>query len=41
MAILNRMTNHDPAREVADLKAQVALLARLVEVSVTLSSTLD
>ncbi len=31
----------DPARENADLKAQVSLLARLVEVSVTLSSTLD
>ena len=35
------MTSHDPVRENADLKAQVALLARLVEVSVTLSSTLD
>ncbi|MBI3244474.1 MAG: GAF domain-containing protein [Chloroflexi bacterium] len=35
------MTALDPARENADLKAQVALLARLVEVSVTLSSTLD
>jgi signal transduction histidine kinase len=35
------MTTPDPARENADLKAQVALLARLVEVSVTLSSTLD
>jgi signal transduction histidine kinase len=35
------MSSPDPQRENADLKAQVALLAKLVEVSVTLSSTLD
>lgn len=31
----------DPARENSELRSQVAMLARLVEVSVTLSSTLD
>jgi signal transduction histidine kinase len=35
------MATVDYARENADLRAQVAMLARLVEVSVTLSSTLD
>ncbi len=34
------MAANDPSREVTDLKAQIGLLARLVEVSVTLSSTL-
>lgn len=35
------MTTVDYARENAELKSQVTMLARLVEVSVTLSSTLD
>lgn len=35
------MTSPDTQRENAELKAQIALLAKLVEVSVTLSSTLD
>ncbi len=34
------MAANDPSREVADLKAQIGLLARLVEVSVNLGSTL-
>ncbi|MBI4631312.1 MAG: GAF domain-containing protein [Chloroflexi bacterium] len=35
------MTSPDTQHENAELKAQIALLAKLVEVSVTLSSTLD
>jgi signal transduction histidine kinase len=35
------MTSPDTQRENSELKAQIALLAKLVEVSVTLSSTLD
>ena len=35
------MASPDTQRENAELKAQIALLAKLVEVSVTLSSTLD
>lgn len=35
------MTSPDLVRENAELRSQVAMLARLVEVSVTLSSTLD